>query len=247
MSNFCIYRPAGRAGEYSQWAANIYVGCTNNCSYCYLKHGVSSGTLGGTTPTIKKSLGGNETDAYRIFCKELNEHKPQIGDLFFTFTSDPCLPETVGLQFKCVGAAIQEGVHCTLLTKRADFLGTPAWQQLMTDIYGRESFLRIGFTLTGRDDVEPYASPNVERIATMKLLHDSGFSTWASIEPIVDLKSSFDMIVVTSGFCDHYKIGPMTGCKSSYTLDEFKAFAQEVRKIIPDHMIYWKDSVKSLV
>lgn len=30
-----IYKPAGKAQEYSLWAANFYLGCSNNCSYCY--------------------------------------------------------------------------------------------------------------------------------------------------------------------------------------------------------------------
>ena len=32
-----------------------------------------------------------------------------------------------------------------------------------------------GFTLTGRDDLEPGASLNTERIRTMRYLHDAGF------------------------------------------------------------------------
>ena len=35
-----IYKPAGKAQEYSLWAANFYLGCSNNCSYCYNNQGI---------------------------------------------------------------------------------------------------------------------------------------------------------------------------------------------------------------
>ena len=28
-----IYNPSGKAGEYSTWACNFYVGCSNMCEY----------------------------------------------------------------------------------------------------------------------------------------------------------------------------------------------------------------------
>ena len=30
-----IYKPKGRAGEYADWAANLYLGCSHHCRYCY--------------------------------------------------------------------------------------------------------------------------------------------------------------------------------------------------------------------
>jgi DNA repair photolyase len=71
----------------------------------------------------------------------------------------------------------------------------------------------IGFTLTGRDDLEPGASPNAERIEAMRKLHKAGFKTFTSIEPIIDVQSSLNMIFATAGFCDLYKIGLMSGKK----------------------------------
>jgi len=80
----------------------------------------------------------------------------------------------------------------------------------------KKKFLAIGFTLTGCDDWEPKASPNMERVRMMKMLHEKGFKTFASIEPIIDWKKSYQMIVDTVGYCDLYLIGCMSHYKDFY-------------------------------
>lgn len=247
MSNKCIYKPEGKAGEYSERACNLYNGCSNGCTYCYLKRGPMSGTLGISTPTLKKTLGGTPETAYKVFCKELSQHKDEIvgdgsGYLFFTFTSDPCLPETIDLNMLCMKTAIDEGVKVMMLTKRADFINHQAFQGLLgaCDI----SKLAAGFTLTGRDDREPNASTNQERIDAMRRLHDDmGVYTWASIEPIVDLRSSYRIIKKTCGFCELYKIGIISGEKPGYTHQNVRDFISYVRSLVPDEKIYWKESI----
>lgn len=247
MSNNCIYQPKGKAGEYSEWACNLYNGCSNGCDYCYLKRGITKAVLGMSTPVLKKSLGGTPETAYEMFCKELSQHKNEIvgdgsGYLFFTFTSDPCLPETIDLNMLCMKTAIDEGVNVMMLTKRADFVDYQAFQKLLgtCDI----SKLAAGFSLTGKDDREPNASTNQERIDAMRRLHDEmGVYTWASIEPIIDLRSSYRMIQEICGFCDMYKIGIISGEKPSYTPQNVRDFVSYVRELVPDEKIYWKDSI----
>ena len=48
-----IYSPKGKAGEYAENAANFYVGCSNGCTYCYLRKGRGAKVLGGNTPELK--------------------------------------------------------------------------------------------------------------------------------------------------------------------------------------------------
>lgn len=249
MSNFAIYQPEGAAGEYSPWACNLYVGCSNGCTYCYLKKGVQSGLLGGNLPTIKKTLGGNPATAKKRFDKELRKHKDAIiasgSGLFFNFTSDPCLFETIDLNMACISEAIAEGVPCTLLTKRADWINRPSFEQLINAVglVKVQDLLTIGFTLTGRDDWEPHASPNLDRIEAMRMLHDAGFRTWSSCEPMIDCASTLRMIQLSHQYCDHYKIGLISGFKRPYTPDDVRLFVQSVLTIVPDERIYWKKSL----
>ena len=92
-------------------------------------------TLGGLNVRLKKSL-VNPGMAYKIFCEELNKYKEAViaeGRLHFNFVSDPCLPETIELNWKCIDYAISQKVPCQVLTKRADWLGHPSVQNALTN------------------------------------------------------------------------------------------------------------------
>jgi len=234
-----IYQPSGKAAEYSPWAANFFNGCSHNCAYCYNNHGITSGVLGGNNVRLKKSL-VNEATAYDIFCRELDKHREAIiaaGALHFNFVSDPCLPMSIGLNWKCIDYAISQGVPCQVLTKRADWLGHPSVQNAL----GHPELLRVGFSLTGCDELESGASPNLERVQAMSALHGAGIPTWASIEPIIDPQKSLDMVARTINCCDHYKIGILSG-KKGYGPDQIRKFIHEVNALNP-RSVYWKQSL----
>ena len=238
-----IYRPKGKAAEYSPWACNTYNSCSNNCTYCYCSHGLFSATLGGETVRLKKSLGDEKT-AYQIFSVELAKWKNRIiadGGLHFTFVSDPCLPETIDLTWRCINLALSQDVPVQVLTKRADWLGHPAVQQAL----GYKHLIRVGFSLTGCDYLEPGASPNQDRIEAMRVLHNAGISTWASIKPIIDPEKSFEMIQQSLDCCDHYKVGVLSG-KKDYTPQQIRDFVEAVVALNP-RSVYWKESLREYV
>lgn len=234
-----IHKPGGKAGEYACWSIELYVGCSQGCYYCFNKRGRFSGVLGGSIPVLKKDL-GNEAKALEVFKKELAVCKAEIiqdGGFFFSFLTDPCAPETITLIFMCIDYAISQGVPCKILTKRADWLDNPVVQNALSC----KDMISVGFTLTGCDNVEPSASPNEQRIEAMKTLHNAGVSTWASIEPILDPGCSLDMIEKSMNYCDHYKIGILSGVKS-YTPQEIRKFKNIVESLnLPS--VYWKKSL----
>ena len=67
-----ISNPSGKAGEYSYWACNFYVGCSNDCSYCYCKKGVLGSVMGANVATLKKCF-KDEEHALQVFEKELTK------------------------------------------------------------------------------------------------------------------------------------------------------------------------------
>lgn len=242
-----IYNPSGKAGEYSYWACNFYTGCSNNCDYCYCKRGVLSSTWS-NTPKLKACF-KNENHALEVFEKELMQNLEvlQQHGMFFTFTSDPMLPETRDLTRKAVEICIDNFVRVKILTKRADFFDSMEgkWSAIHWSLSTvLKAYIAFGFTLTGHDEIEPNASTNPERIEAMKQLHEAGFKTFASIEPIVDLESSKAMIMQTLGFCDLYKIGLMDRGKQNRN-DLFN-FVGEVTRLAVDNntKIYWKESIR---
>ena len=238
-----IYEPSGKAAEYSNWACNLYNGCPHSCTYCFNDHNIMAGTLGGNIVSLKKSLVDTET-AFKIFVSELTRHRETIikdGGLHFNFVSDPCLPETIELNFRCMDEAQSQGVFCKVLTKRADWLHHPAVQNALS----HKGLISVGFTLTGRDDLEPGASSNMERVHAMAELHNAGISTWASIEPVIDPALSFAMIVETLGFCDHYKIGILSG-KKDYPPQQIRDFVAQVQSL-GHTSVYWKESLREFI
>lgn len=239
-----IYQPKGKAGEYAKYACNFYVGCSNDCDYCYCKRGVLGHAMGKPQATLKKCF-KDEIDAVLTFEKELMKNLEEIRKhgLFFTFTSDPMLDNTRKLTIQAVDFAIRNDINCKILTKRADFIDSlPQWW-FYREYRGNIAF---GFTLTGHDEMEPGASTNAERIATMNKLNEIGFKTFASIEPVISIEASKRMIMDSLYACDLYKIGLMSG-KREYTKDEVREFMQFVNEALLNcsysPKVYWKDSV----
>jgi len=253
MKNFkgkAIYNPSGKAGEYSYWACNFYVGCSNGCTYCYLKKGRGAAILGSDKPTLKRCF-KNEEHALQVFESELllNLVELKKHGLFFTFTSDPMLKETIKLTFLAVQKCVYYDVPVKILTKVADF-GEWWFSQLTSESSIKEQIIHLaytknvafGFTLTGHDELEPGASTNSDRIKSMKILHEAGYKTFASIEPIIDFNSSRKMIEETLPFCDLYKIGLESGKR--YAIENIHLFLHQVSIMTRawQNKIYFKNS-----
>jgi len=118
-----IYMPKGKAGEYAKYACNFYVGCSNDCSYCYCKRGVLGHAMGKPQATLKKCF-KNFVHALETFNHELVSNLEELkrGGLFFTFSSDPFIEECKTLTIEAVTLAAAWHVPCKILTKRADFI-----------------------------------------------------------------------------------------------------------------------------
>ena len=243
-----IYRPKGKAKEYAENAANFYVGCSNGCTYCYLKKGRGAKVLGGNRPELKKTL-REPPYALDIFTNELLAHKEELQrtGLFFSFTTDPLLPETERLTRQAVGVCQRHCVPVKILTKCAtgidrfiDFVeASEGWDK---------SRIAIGATLTGCDELEPNADPNQYRIGALVRAKRHGFRTFASVEPIPSgaFHRAFAVVKVAYPVVDWFKIGLQSGVKRQYTKEEIRLFFNAISQYWAEHennpRIYWKDS-----
>lgn len=241
-----IYQPAGAAEEYSKWACNLYKGCDHNCTYCYCKHGPLAHALGGPHAVLKLTL-GDERNAVRIFRKELDKYRSQIiadGGLFFSFSSDPFLPQTAELSSKCIRYALDSGVPVYILTKAVHF-AYRSWH--IASMYAHRDLVHIGFTLTGHDEMEPGAPSTQERIEAIRHLHDDfELFVFASIEPVIDFKSSLDCITAIMPYVQEIRIGLLSPYSPRrYDWDECDRFISEVTDLSLKHgvKVQWKDSI----
>lgn len=234
-----IYNPSGKAGEYSYWACNFYVGCSNECTYCYLKKGRGAKILGGNKPELKKCFDTYD-HALNIFEKELLKNIEDIKKhgVFFSFSTDPMLDETYYLTIEAIEICQANNVPVKILSKSVEYMD-------FLDPFDNwdRSKIAIGFTLTGYDELEPKASTNEQRIYSMNVLKEQGFKTFASIEPIIDFKSSKAVIDLCADFCDLFKIGLESG--ATYNTDEAREFVGWLYSLNKPK-IYMKESLQKL-
>jgi len=248
-----IRQPEGAALEYAKHSFSAYRRCTNGCHYCYLNRGVLKKAFGSGKPELRSCF-KTEEDVMRKFDQELTSKKDMLiadGGIFFSFVTDPCLPETFNLTRKCAYMAMLNDVPVTILTKNAQWVYDRYFWDFVE--YGASrGLLCVGFTLTGHDEMEPNADSNDARISAMEYLHDMGVKTFASIEPIIDFESSLLMIEKTINFCDLYKIGLRSGVKRDYyDNDKLAFFIGQVEGILMhsklNTKVYWKRSVRQRI
>lgn len=271
----CLYTPNGAAREYAAVGCNFYRGCPYQCRYCYNRTGMTAKVMGLDHAVLEEKFANlsrrskryqdlsGEDYAFLCFRQEVGKWKDYLRQtgIFFSFSTDPFCEKCFSLTWRCVSFATREyGIPVKVLTKNA---GLSAQQLFNFGLAPKERREKIafGFTLTGCDYWEPYAPKNIERIRMMRILHEKGFHTFASIEPIVDFDSSYMMIEKTEKFCDQFLIGLMSSRKANglepYDINACKDFICKVhelmwRNYVPGKThnfkrIYWKESIRNLM
>ena len=246
-----IYTTKGAAREYGRIGCNFYTGCPHGCEYCYLKRGAPSAQLGGNVAVLKKCF-KDEDDALEVFCKEGRKHIEALRrhGIFFSFSTDPMIPETRELTLSALNFTMYNRIHAKVLTKNADFIDCNRFFFNIMNVESSRGYVEFGFTLTGCDDMEPNASPNMERIEAMRQLHQHGFRTFASIEPVVDWKHSLRAIEMSLDCCDHYKVGLRSGVKKDYYDEDLSRWC--IRGLVDmithaGRTVYLKESTRKLL
>lgn len=245
-----IYTTKGAAREYGRVGCNFYTGCPHECEYCYLKRGAPSKQLGGNVVQLKKCF-RDDDDALDVFNKEVRKHIDVLRytGVFFSFTTDPMIPQTIDLTLSAINMLIYNNIPVKILTKDATFVMYDRFQ-LNFKSNAFKDMVAVGFTLTGRDDMEPMASSNTRRLEAIRILYNNDIRTWASIEPVIDWQHANMMVELSLHFCDHYKIGLRSGVKKYYyDLVGSGMQLDELTKKITDagKTVYLKESARALL
>lgn len=247
-----LYTTKGAAREYGRIGCNFYTGCPHECTYCYLKRGAPSKQLGGNEVRLKKCF-KNELHAANILLYEMDkwiEPCSKYG-IFLSFTTDPMIDETQELTCSAILTAILKDIPVWVLTKSSLFIYNTATMRTLglIDLDKRLS-IHFGFTLTGHDEMEPRASTNDNRIMAMRWMSFMGFSTFASIEPVISWEAAERMVRKSVRWCDHYKLGLRSGVKKDYyDIAESGAAIERIVQMVENSgkTIYLKESTRRLL
>ena len=166
--------------EYGDYTMNHVLGCSHGCVYpCYAF-------------LLKKRFGQVKTydewcrpllvsNTLELLDKEIPRLKNKIKSVQLCFTTDPFMygyPEIHRMSIEAIKKLNENNIKCCVLTKGL----------LPIELTDFDSDNEYGITLISLDDnfrkkVEPGASRYVDRIASLRELHNAGCKTWVSIEP----------------------------------------------------------------
>jgi len=235
-----IYRPAGRAGEYSEYAVNLYGGCDHHCPYCYVplaRHITPEKFYAAGATPYKDVLKKLAADCRRL-------QGTITTPIMLSFTSDAYQLSEV--EHQTTRHAIRElkdhGFRVCILTKG----GMRATRDF--DLLDAGDVMAATLTLINEADSrkwEPQAALPSERIEFLKAAKQHGMETWASLEPVIDPDQTLKLIEATRGIIDLYKIGTINYCKAVSGKIDWSAFVNEaVAAVIDgDQAYYLKDDL----
>lgn len=200
-----IYKPEGRAREYSPLALNLYNGCDSQCFYCWVNI---------FRKRYNPSYIHSEVKPKDNIIQELEKQSIRFRNnkqVLLSFSGDPyCqLNNKYQLTSKALEILLKYRIPVSILTKGG--------MRIMKDIEVIRNFkegISVGTTLTFSDDIrskkhEPGATPFYERIDMLRTLKSEGIKTWVSIEPVLNYHHSIECIKESLIHTDYYKIGKL--------------------------------------
>lgn len=223
-----IYEPKGKAGEYGEYALNLYDGCTHGCKYCYVP------AIRRKTPEAYHAVAKERNFRWETLKKEIREHSGK--PLFLCFTCDPYQPvnDEAGLTGRIISMCHESKVAVTLLTKGGK--RSEADLKLLAE---NPALSNYGATLTFVEETdslawEPAAALPEERMSILRKAHDMGIPTWASLEPVIDPDQSLEIIRQCHEFVDVFKVGRWNHDVRANAIN-WKSFGQEAVRLLKQY------------
>lgn len=160
------------------------------------------------------------------------------GGIFFSFTCDPFDPDIdMDILRMIVFVLSDRQIPATILTKNIDWLENDKWKDFLEpDADYPDDLLRdltIGFSITGKDKLEPGAPSTEKRIEALHKLHDEyKIKTFVSLEPITSIHTASEVIKKTYQITDEIRIGAQSPIKKDrYDPNEFVGFVIAIKTL----------------
>ncbi|NIS54464.1 MAG: hypothetical protein GWN94_25790 [Phycisphaerae bacterium] len=214
-----IYKPKGRAQEYSFLAINHYVGCGHGCRYCYVPD-----------TTHNKNFYTDQS-VRRGVLEQLRKEAPKFAGtderVLLCFSCDPYQPLDAEKRITrdVINILSEFDIPFQVLTKG----GT--WASRDFKYYGPHD--AFGTTMTFLDDenskkYEPRAALPGDRIEAIKEAKKLDIETFVSLEPVIEAKQSLEIIRLTHEFVDQFRIGKLNHKSSDIEWRKFGRQAIEI-------------------
>jgi len=235
-----IYKPKGPAGEYVDYAVNLYNGCHHGCRYCY-----APGILHRTREDFQ-AIVSPKKDILKQIEKEAPSERRNGEAIFLSFTHDPYQPIEKDLQITRGAIEIlkKAGNRLRILTKG----GKLACRDF--DLLDTNDF--FGVTITDPSSIgylewEFYAASPEERIESLKEAYERGIQTWISLEPVLNPDHAYEVISMTHSFVDEYKVGKLNHHREIERGIDWQLFGEKVLSMLEGYgnRYYIKSDLKA--
>lgn len=207
-----IYQPSGAAREYSPLALNYIKGCDHGCVYCYVPNMMKRFNKGYVHSEVYMK---EEQSLMKEIKLSAKKHENSEVQVFLSFLTDPYshFNNETKLTARVLEILLEHNIPVSILSKGG--------KNLLQDIDLFKRFgdnIQIGGSLTFTSDEDSLkwekngALPK-DRFETLKIMHENGIKTWASLEPVIYPEQSLEIMEITSGYVDAFKIGKLNHFK----------------------------------
>lgn len=125
------------------------------------------------------------------------------------------------------------------MTKNVAWLKEDSWKLLLEEYpkliccQNHHALLTIGFTITGKDELDLNAPSTEKRIEALRKLHDEyKIKTFVSLEPITSIHTASEVIKKTYEIADEIRLGVQSPIKKDrYDPNEFVGFIVAVKTL----------------
>lgn len=214
--------------EYADFCLNHVEGCSHGCRFpCYaMQMAKRFGKITKDSDWIKPKLVEN---ALELLDKEIPQYIKDIKFVHLCFMTDPFMynyREVEEMTLKIIEKLNNNHIKCTVLTK-----GLYPKKLTHKEKYGENN--EYGITLVSLDNefkkkFEPYSAPYLNRIKSLRYLHDQGLKTWVSIEPYptpnIDKNQNLQEILEKVYFVDKIIFGKLNYNPSIFQFKNTQSF-----------------------
>jgi len=233
-----IYKPRGRALEYSPLACDLYKGCKHGCKYCYGASTNKFDNMCETLAPVPNALENLEKDAKRL-----------AGDkreILFSFSSDPYFSEEAAkLTREALEICEAYKLNAQVLTKAGifaerdfDILERNEWKFGSTIIFMSEDL---------RKEWEPNAASIESRVSAVEMAYSKGIYTWVSVEPVVNTEEALKVIERLKGKVNLWKIGKLNHFPEIEKDIDWKSYIRNVMRALKGERVAWKNDLIACV